>query len=141
MKESEKASSAGTVVTSQASGPGKLDRRVFLERAGLSSAALFLHPGFGNAATYAASGAALPARAISAEFHTLAPGEIKPAGWLQLYLRKQAEQLASHLPKVSWPFTGDYWAGEEKPPEDLSWWPWEQKAYWADGALRCGLDR
>lgn len=139
MRKSATELSVGTGATSQASGPGKLDRRAFLERAGLSSAALLLDPGFGNSATKSASGAMPPARANSTEFRPLAPGDIEPEGWLQLYLRKQAEQLASHLPKVSWPFTGAYWDGEEKPPEELTWWPWEQKAYWVDGALRCGL--
>ncbi|MFZ0743533.1 MAG: beta-L-arabinofuranosidase domain-containing protein [Terracidiphilus sp.] len=40
------------------------------------------------------------------------------------------------LPVVSWPFTEAYWAGEEK---GESWWPWEQKAYWIDGATRLAV--
>ena len=71
-----------------------------------------------------------------AALSSLPPGDIRPEGWLQLYLDKQAKELAFHLPDVSWPFTKNYWAGEEEAP---SWAPWEQKAYWADGALRCGL--
>jgi uncharacterized protein len=31
---------------------------------------------------------------------------------------------------------GAFWAGEEKAP---SWWPWKQRGYWIDGALRCAL--
>lgn len=53
-----------------------------------------------------------------------------------MYLDKQAKGLALHLPEVSWPFTDAFWAGEETAP---SWWPWEQRGYWIDGALRCGL--
>jgi hypothetical protein len=58
------------------------------------------------------------------------------AGWLQTYLIKQAAQLGSQLPRISWPFTEAYWAGEELAE---SWWPWEQKAYWVDGATRLAL--
>src|SRR5437762_2158607 len=74
------------------------------------------------------------ARASHRVLQSLAPGAVKPDRWLGLYLEKQAKQLSLHLPEVSWPFTGAYWAGEE---EAESWWPWEQRGYWIDGALRC----
>jgi hypothetical protein len=51
-------------------------------------------------------------------------------------MEKQAAQLGSQLPQVSWPFTEPYWAGKE---EGESWWPWEQKAYWIDGATRLAV--
>ena len=66
----------------------------------------------------------------------LAPGAIRPEGWLRSLLERQAAQLGSKLPQVSWPFTEAYWAGEESAQ---SWWPWEQKAYWLDGATRLAL--
>jgi hypothetical protein len=69
-------------------------------------------------------------------FEPLAPGAVRPEGWLRGYLEKQAVQLGSKLPQVSWPFTDAYWAGEET---GESWWPWEQKAYWLDGATRLAL--
>jgi uncharacterized protein len=71
-----------------------------------------------------------------AALHSLAPGAAKPEGWLGLYLDKQAKGLSLHLPEVARPFTGAFWAGEEN---YASWWPWEQKGYWTDGALRCAL--
>lgn len=77
--------------------------------------------------------------AFGPSLRPLAPGAIKPAGWLALYLEKQARQLGGHLPEVSSPFTGEHWSGEETPPEVNGWWPWEQKAYWIDGAMRCAL--
>jgi hypothetical protein len=115
-----------------------LNRRRFLELTTLSSAALLLAPKLVAADAAHTLHADHPAYAV---FHSLAPGVIKPAGWLDLYLRKQAEQLSGRLPEVSWPFTGGYWAGEETPPDEtgIGWWPWEQKAYWTDGALRCSL--
>ena len=76
------------------------------------------------------------ARSSHRALQSLAPGAVKPDGWLGLYLAKQARQLSLHLPEVSWPFTDAYWAGEEKAE---SWWPWEQRGYWIDGALRCAL--
>ena len=66
----------------------------------------------------------------------LPPGAVRPEGWLRGYLEKQASQLGSMLPQVSWPFTRAYWAEEQ---EGESWWPWEQKAYWIDGATRLAL--
>jgi len=67
---------------------------------------------------------------------SLPAGAVQPEGWLRVYMEKQAAQLGSKLPQVSWPFTFDYWAGEENAE---SWWPWEQKAYWLDGATRLAL--
>lgn len=71
-----------------------------------------------------------------AHFRQFPPGAVKPEGWLQLYMQKQAKELGAHLPDVSWPFTAPYWEGET---QGESWWPWEQKAYWIDGATRLGL--
>lgn len=103
----------------------QLTRRDFL--AGTAAAAL----------SYATSGKFT--RAVGAPFFALEClplGSVKPAGWFDLYLQKQAHQLGLHLPEVAAPFTGSYWEGEEKAP---SWWPWEQKGYWIDGAVRCAL--
>ena len=84
-------------------------------------------------ATVAASG---KTHADCTAFHPFPPGVVRPEGWLGLYLDKQATQLSLHLPEVSWPFTGSYWDGEE---HYESWWPWEQRGYWIDGALGCAL--
>jgi uncharacterized protein len=72
----------------------------------------------------------------------LAPGAVRPEGWLREMLEKQAAQLGSKLPQISWPFTGAYWAGEEKDESvkaGQSWFPWEQKGYWIDGAVRLAI--
>ncbi|HEU5352184.1 MAG TPA: beta-L-arabinofuranosidase domain-containing protein [Terracidiphilus sp.] len=70
------------------------------------------------------------------ELRALPPGAVRPEGWLRTYLERQAAELGSQLPKVSWPFTDDYWGTEQ---QGESWWPWEQKAYWIDGATRLAL--
>jgi DUF1680 family protein len=77
-----------------------------------------------------------------ARLRELAPGAVRPTGWLRIMLEKQAAQLGSKLPQVAWPFTGAFWAGEEKyepKKPGQEWWPWEQKGYWIDGAARLAL--
>jgi DUF1680 family protein len=114
-------------------------RREFLKLATLSSAALALRTEGALGASDVQDGHQQIHRSRHAAFFPLAPGEVEPAGWLHLYLEKQAQQLGTHLPDVSWPFTDGFWCGEETPPDTsgIGWWPWEQKAYWIDGALRC----
>jgi hypothetical protein len=70
----------------------------------------------------------------------LAPGAVQPEGWLRKYMEKQAAQLGSNLPKVSYPFSSAYWSGQEDAePTRNRWWPWEQMAYWIDGASRLAV--
>lgn len=112
------------------SGEGEMNRREFIRLALLSSAML------------AGGGGLLEADETEAKtkdfaaLHPLVPGAVQPEGWLRAYMERQAAELGSQLPHVSWPFTADYWAGEE---EAESWWPWEQKAYWLDGATRLAV--
>jgi hypothetical protein len=108
----------------------ELNRREFVRLSLMSSAMLMVS----NRALYGAE-ADLSSHSYAA-LHDLPPGAVQPQGWLREYMEKQAAQLGSKLPQVSWPFTGAYWAGEE---EGESWWPWEQKAYWIDGATRLAL--
>jgi uncharacterized protein len=71
-----------------------------------------------------------------AELRSLAPGAIKPEGWVRLHMEGQAK-LASALPDISYPFfSGTFWEGEENSP---AWFTWEQKAYWVDGAVRLAI--
>lgn len=102
-----------------------MDRRKFLQ----ASAALVL----------SLKAAETPARSY-ARLTSLRPGAIRPEGWLGAWLNRQATELAIALPSICEPFLTAYWAGDEKPdPEGGGWWPWEQRAYWTDGALRCAL--
>jgi hypothetical protein len=115
------------------------NRRQFIRAAAMTSGAALL------AGQRLAAGANSPEPGSTQPFGVLAPlppGAVRASGWLQRYLEKQAAQLGSQLPIVSWPFTGAYWAGEEatqSKDEGRSWWPWEQKAYWIDGAARLAL--
>jgi hypothetical protein len=108
----------------------ELDRRQFLRIAAMSSAMLLsARRGFASTETVSKTQS-------YAAFRSLPPGAVKPEGWLRAYMEKQATQLGSQLPNISWPFTEPYWKGEEQAE---SWWPWEQKAYWLDGAARLAI--
>jgi hypothetical protein len=117
-----------------------VNRREFV-RLALMSSALMMGPGIGAAETEGMS-EPVPYHGV---FHGLPPGAVKPQGWLRGYLQKQASQLGSNLPQVSWPFTRDFWGDQLqgdywlKDQEWEEWWPWEQRAYWIDGATRLGI--
>ena len=96
-----------------------------------------------SSAALAAAGSGVEAEAAElaappqfAVLTPLKPGAVRPEGWLKLYLDRQAAELGSQLDSISWPFSAAYWDGLE---EGESWWPWEQKAYWLDGATRLAL--
>jgi hypothetical protein len=108
----------------------ELSRRHFLRMALMSSAAMI------SAGSVAAGAKAAPAANAFGVFHPLLPGAVLPQGWLRTYLEKEGAELGSKLPQISIPFTKPYWAGEETAE---SWWPWEQKAYWLDGATRLAV--
>jgi hypothetical protein len=109
----------------------ELDRREFVRLALMSSAALM-------GSSQLLEGAETDSSSVtySGALRALPPGAVLPEGWLRGYLEKQASQLGSRLPQVSWPFTEAYWAEEQ---ESADWGPWEQKAYWIDGAARLAL--
>jgi hypothetical protein len=109
----------------------ELNRREFVRLALMTSAAAIGSTHLGEAEESNTHSVA-----YSGALRALPPGAINPQGWLRIYLEKQASQLGSKLPQVSWPFTEAYWAEEQ---EGESWWPWEQKAYWIDGATRLAL--
>lgn len=113
---------------------GELSRRDFVRLALMSSAMLA-----GSGGLLEASASEVSASGVSqsyASLRPLAPGAVRPEGWLRGNLERQASQFGSKLPEISWPFTENYWAGEE---QAASWWPWEQKAYWLDGATRLSI--
>ena len=108
----------------------ELGRREFIRIALMSSAAMM------GSSRGLKGEEARQAPTSYAALYELPPGAVQPEGWLRVYMEKQAAQLGSKLTQVSWPFTGAFWAGEESAE---SWWPWEQKAYWLDGATRLAL--
>jgi hypothetical protein len=116
------------------------NRREFLRAAAMSSAMLL-----GSRSLFGETNPAFEEVAYYGPLRALPPGAVKPNGWLRVWLEKQAAQLGSHLPEVSWPFTQDYWGEQQQgaywtqEQEYEAWWPWEQRAYWIDGATRLGI--
>jgi DUF1680 family protein len=108
----------------------EMGRREFLRLAAAGSAMAM------GARAAIAGSEANPETPSYAALHALPPGAVRPEGWLRTYLERESAQLASKLPEVSFPFNKGYWAGEETAE---SWWPWEQTAYWVDGATRVAL--
>jgi hypothetical protein len=110
--------------------PG-LDRRNFLQLA-LMTSAMLMSSSETSIGEKLGSGVGAGYRV----FREMPPRMVQPTGWLRSWLEMQAAQLGYNLPQVSWPFSAPYWEGEE---EAEAWWPWEQKAYWLDGATRLAL--
>jgi DUF1680 family protein len=79
-----------------------------------------------------------PAGASHAALEELRYGSVKPEGWLKVQLQKQRDGLTGHLREIFPPFTGDAWSKDEMNAE-ASWVPWENMAYWCDGAVRCAI--
>ena len=82
---------------------------------------------------------------IHRAFHEISLSEIQPKGWLQNYLELQRDGLTGHPEASGFPFDAAWWgveehgAGSGKPGYLTGFWgPYEQTAYWIDGALRCG---
>jgi len=66
--------------------------------------------------------------------------EVRPAGWLKDFLNHQSNGLTGHVEVSGYPYGYKFWgskSGDTKGSYD-SWWPYEQTAYWIDGALKCG---
>lgn len=115
-------------------------RRTFV-RLGLMTTAFAA----GELPLYSQEGSQSPVVPFYGALQALSPGTVLPEGWIESWLQKQAAELGSHLPEVSWPFTQDYWGEEHEgayftPEQEYEvWWPWEQRAYWIDGATRLGI--
>jgi hypothetical protein len=66
--------------------------------------------------------------------------EIRPAGWLQDFLDRQSKGLTGNAAVSGYPYGYKFWGSHEQDTKGSydAWWPYEQTAYWIDGALKCG---
>ena len=66
--------------------------------------------------------------------------EVRPAGWLQDFLERQSRGLTGHAAVSGYPYGYKFWGSKEGNTKGSysAWWPYEQTAYWIDGALKCG---
>lgn len=66
--------------------------------------------------------------------------EVRPAGWLQDFLERQAKGLTGNVAVSGYPYGYKFWGTTEDHTKGSydAWWPYEQTGYWIDGALKCG---
>lgn len=74
------------------------------------------------------------------QFEELPLADVHPEGWLRTWLRTQAKGLTGHIEVAGYPFDAKVWnrTAPFRATSGMKWWPYEQTAYWVDGALRCG---
>ncbi len=85
------------------------------------------------------------AKAPSLQYRSDIPSNnFEPAGWVEEFLNRQASGLTGHPEQSGFPFNTDLWIGgdldftQREIPGGKGWFPYEQVAYYMDGALRCG---
>jgi len=72
-----------------------------------------------------------------AKFQEVSLRAIEPEGWLRVYLENQARGLTGHMEAAGHPFDTAGWASHTLIDEGKRGWvPYEQTAYWTDGAIR-----
>lgn len=83
-------------------------------------------------------------------FSEFAPGAIRPTGHLREFLVRERDGMAGNRAKMGYPYDTTLWRGRignphftegvyrgsNMPLPQGSWWPYEQGAYYLDGALR-----
>jgi len=67
--------------------------------------------------------------------------DVRPDGWLLDFLHRQARGLTGHVAVSGYPYGYKFWGSAEDQTKGsyAAWWPFEQTAYWIDGALKCGF--
>ena len=75
-----------------------------------------------------------------AHFEPLPLREVRPAGWLQDFLERQSRGLTGNVQVSGYPYGTKFWGSQDDDTKGSydAWWPYEQTAYWIDGALKCG---
>lgn len=74
------------------------------------------------------------------KFQTIPLRDVRPAGWLQDFLERQASGLTGNVAVSGYPYGYKFWGSKDDNTQGsyASWWSYEQTAYWIDGALKCG---
>lgn len=84
-----------------------------------------------------------PVKLTVKHYHALPSTQYKPDGWVKEYLQRQITGLTGHPEESGFPFNTGMWTEaldyHNRPHGGgQDWWPYEQTAYYLDGALRCG---
>ncbi len=72
--------------------------------------------------------------------HFFALRSIRPAGWLKNFLERQSSGLTGNVAVSGYPYGYKFWGTQADNTKGSyeAWWPYEQTAYWIEGALKCG---
>jgi uncharacterized protein len=76
-------------------------------------------------------------------YQPVALAQIRPDGWILEFLKRQCAGITGHPQASGFPLDHTFWGnpapavGELHP--EMLWWPYEQTAYWVDGALKAGF--
>jgi len=76
-------------------------------------------------------------------YHDLPSSCIELHGWAEEFITRQKSGLTGHPEEQGFPFNGGMWTeimdfrDREFSDFGSGWWPYEQTAYYLDGALRC----
>jgi len=75
-----------------------------------------------------------------ARFQPMPLRGVRPAGWIQDFLERQSKGLTGNVAVSGYPYGYKFWGskGDDTKGSYAAWWPYEQTAYWIDGALKCG---
>ncbi|MET9022621.1 beta-L-arabinofuranosidase domain-containing protein [Actinopolymorpha sp. NPDC004070] len=83
--------------------------------------------------------AALP----HARYEPVRLAQVRPRGWLLEFLRRQCAGITGHPQASGYPLDHTFWDDPSRLPDvadpAMAWWPYEQTAYWVDGALKAGF--
>jgi uncharacterized protein len=68
---------------------------------------------------------------------------VRPRGWLLEFLQRQCAGVTGHPHASGYPLDEGFWDDPTQLPDvadpAMAWWPYEQTAYWVDGALKAGF--
>ncbi|MFI3249109.1 MAG: glycoside hydrolase family 127 protein [Rikenellaceae bacterium] len=86
---------------------------------------------------------ATPAATPKQPYRDIASDQFSPAGWVEEFLNRQVTGLTGHPEQSGFPFNKNGWIDgldytEREVVGGQDWFPYEQAAYYLDGALRCG---
>ncbi|MCK5694107.1 MAG: hypothetical protein KAI08_14690, partial [Bacteroidales bacterium] len=86
-----------------------------------------------------------PDRTVNADvppfstFYKVKISDIQAEGWIREFLERQKSGLTGNIEVAGYPFNTCMWGCEKMEGSQKAWWPYEQTAYYLDGAFRLGL--
>ncbi len=73
------------------------------------------------------------------KFQKMGLDKVTPEGWIKEFLERQKEGLTGNIEVAGYPYNTCMWGCEKMKGSTKAWWPYEQTAYYLDGAHRLGI--